>query len=190
MSHLDRYTGSRLRTRPREANPPAPTVPLVRSGSQLRPARDANAAETDSQARRPARRPTTSATQSVPPLPPPTMPPPASPTPPTAPPAPATHPHFPVPDILPPPTFEPALPLSDRWRDGLWPRGDEGVNIPLESPAPALGVDPTADAYWDALSQIGGLFRLDEAQYVFQGWDEKTNALQVSVLTPSPVPID
>ncbi|KAI0685749.1 hypothetical protein C8T65DRAFT_591917 [Cerioporus squamosus] len=45
----------------------------------------------------------------------------------------------------------------------------------------APSVDPIVDAYWDALGQIGGLFRLDDAQYVFQGWDEKAEALQIGV---------
>ncbi len=69
----------------------------------------------------------------------------------------------------------------DPWREGSWLCGDGGV-VPVPSPSLAPSADPIGDAYWDALRQIGGLFRLDDAQYVFQGWDEKAEALQVRTL--------
>ncbi|RPD53348.1 hypothetical protein L226DRAFT_342191 [Lentinus tigrinus ALCF2SS1-7] len=94
-----------------------------------------------------------------------------------------THPSVPIPPPFSMPPLAAAglqLPILGPWNNGLRPPGAEGVNV-LPSPNLAPSADPVADGYWDALSQIGGLFRLDDAQFVFQGWDEKAESLQIGV---------
>ena len=48
---------------------------------------------------------------------------------------------------------------------------------------PVIGIrQEVVEDYWYALSHIGGIFRLDSAQFVFQDWDIKVESLKVSTI--------
>ena len=196
MSHPDRYEGSRLRVSSHSRNSTAATthqsVPLVRSASSLRPQDPASRRRRGSQPHRGrSPGPALTAFEAVSAVPPPN---------PTSGAVPEPHPNphsVPVrhagdaPTTLPPSHHTNMADLWDiqgwaAWVPDSFPTAADAAphtTVPPGDPA-VVDMDPDAELYWDALSQIGGLFRLDDTQYVFQDWDERDQSLKVSTGRP------